>query len=307
MDILSHGSSPSADPIVETIIDHGLERNIVELDAYGFTVIPPEKLGTPPGFGDRLREAILDVYRRRHNVEIDVSHSEDLPADNALYKQLVDEDDAITEAVLHPVTLAMARWHCGQNAVLGQTSSIIKPPAGDAAARGVQHTGYLRLHNDTHGVPPPQAAYPHFVNTSWILTDYNSAEDGPTVFVPGSHRWGRAPAPHEAEFWQEGSTIEPLPLEAKAGSLAVWSGNTWHGSVPRSTPGLRVTIVLAWQRSYMKPLDMWQLGGISPERVERFPELTRVLGLDHPFPNDGYKLSPNSMDAIYAAGQDQFA
>ena len=298
MDIVSLGGSANADPIVETIIEYDLERNIVELEAYGFTVIPPEKLGTPPGFAERLREAVLDVYRRRHNVEIDVSHSDDLPADNHRYKQLVDEDDAITEAVLHPVTLAMARWHCGQNAVLGQTSSIIKPP-------GPEHR--LRLHNDTHGVPPPQAAYPHFVNTSWVLTDYAGAEDGPTVFVPGSHRSGRAPLPQEAEFWEEGATIEPVPMQAKAGSLAVWSGNTWHGAVPRTSRGLRVTLVLVWQRSYMKPLDMWQFGGISAERVERFPELTRVLGLDHPFPNDGYERSPHPMDAIYAAGQDQFA
>ena len=260
MDIASLGSSPNADPIVETIIEHGLERNIVELDAYGFTVIPPEKLGTPPDFAERVREAVLDAYRRRHDVEIDVNHSSDLPADNRLYKQLIDEDDAITEAVVHPVTLAMARWHCGQSAVLGQTSSIIKPP-------GPKHR--LPLHNDTHGVPPPQAAYSQVVNTSWVLTDYAGVDDGPTVFVPGSHRWGRAPTPQESQFWEEGAPIEPLPLQAKAGSLAVWSGNTWHGAVPRKTPGLRVTLVLAWMRTYMKPLDMWQLGGISPERVER--------------------------------------
>ena len=170
MDIASLGSSPNADPIVETIIEHGLERNIVELDAYGFTVIPPEKLGTPPDFAERVREAVLDAYRRRHDVEIDVNHSSDLPADNRLYKQLIDEDDAITEAVVHPVTLAMARWHCGQSAVLGQTSSIIKPP-------GPKHR--LPLHNDTHGVPPPQAAYSQVVNTSWVLTDYAGVDDGP--------------------------------------------------------------------------------------------------------------------------------
>ena len=298
MNIVSLGTSPNVDPLVQTIVEHDLERNIVELDAYGFTVIPPEKLGTPPGFADRLREAILGVYTRRHDVEIDDHRTADLPTPNRRYKQLIDEDDAITEAALNPVTLAMARWHCGQSAILGVTSSIIKPP-------GAEHR--LPLHNDTHGVPPPQAAYPHFVNTSWVLTDYDGIDDGPTVFVPGSHRWGRVPTPQESEFWREGAPIEPVPLQAKAGSLAVWGGNMWHGAVPRTTPGLRVTLVLGWARPYMKTVHMWQFGGISPERVERYPELTAILGLTHHYPQGDERPEGRPVEPFIAAGQDQFA
>ena len=298
MDIAGLGRYPNADPLVRTIIEHDLERNIVELDAYGFTVIPPEKLGAPPGFTDRLREAILGVYTRRHDVEIDDHRTADLPVPNRRYKQLIDEDDAITEAALNPVTLAMARWHCGQSAILGVTSSIIKPRGGE---------DHLMLHNDTHGAPPPQAAYPHFVNTSWVLTDYDSVDDGPTVFVPGSHRWGRAPTPQEAEFWREGAPVDPVPLQAKAGSLAVWGGNMWHGAVPRTTPGLRVTLVLGWTRPYMKPVHMWQFGGISAERVERYPELTRVLGLNHHYPQGDERPEDRPVESFMAAGQDQFA
>ena len=155
MDIAALESSPNADSLVNTIMEYDLARHIVELDAYGFTVIPPEKLGTPPGFADDLREAILGVYKRRHGVEFDDHLGvNELPVANDLAWQLIDESDVITEAVLNPVCLAMARWHCGQSAVLGGTSSIIKPPAED---------NWLPLHNDTHGVQPPQAAYPHLV------------------------------------------------------------------------------------------------------------------------------------------------
>ena len=249
MDIAALEKSPNADSLVKTIMEHDLARHIVELDAYGFTVIPPEKLGTSPGFAERLRDAILNTYQKRHGVEIDDWQTADLPAPNERAWQLVDEDDVITEAVLNPVVLTMARWHCGQSAILGGTSSIIKPP---------HEKNYLAIHNDTHGVPPPQAAYTHLVNTSWVLTDYATREDGPTVFVPGSHRWGRAPAPHETNFWEwegEDRLYEPVPIEAKAGSLAVWGGNTWHGAMNRMSTGLRVTMVLVWIRSYMQRLQ----------------------------------------------------
>ena len=298
MDIAALGKSPNADPLVQTIMEYDLARHIVELDAYGFTVIPPEKMGTSPGFADRLRDAILNTYQRRHDVEIDDWRTADMPAPNERAWQLIDEDDAVTEAVLNPVALAMARWHCGQSAVLGGTSSIIKPP---------HEKNHLGIHNDTHGVPPPQAAYTHLVNTSWILTDYDSREDGPTVFVPGSHRWGRAPAPHETNFWEEGAVLDPVPIQAKAGSLAVWGGNTWHGAMNRMSVGLRVTLVLVWMRPYMKMINQWDDGAVSPERLERYPELHKILGYDHPYPSRESIRNPENVGQMMAVGQDQFA
>lgn len=298
MDIAALESSPNADPLVNTIVEHDLARNIVELDAYGFTVIPPEKLGTPPGFGDALREAILDVYQRRHDVDIDdFRTTNDLPVANDLSWQLIDESDVITEAVLNPVCLAMARWHCGQSALLGGTSSIIKPPAED---------NWLPLHNDTHGVPPPQAAYPHLVNTSWVLTDYDSREDGPTVFVPGSHRWGRLPTERESTFWHDGAPVQPVPMQAKAGSLAIWGGNMWHGAYNRLTDGLRVTMVLVWLRPYMKMINMWNEGAVSAERLERYPELNKILGYEHPYPFRERVEHAENIASMIAVGQDQF-
>ncbi len=298
MDIAALGKSPNADALVNTIMEYDLTRHIVELDAYGFTVIPPEKMGTSPGFADRLRDALLNTYQKRHEVEIDDWRTADLPAPNERAWQLVDEDDAITEAVLNPVALTMARWHCGQSAVLGGTSSIIKPP---------HEKNYLGIHNDTHGVPPPQAAYTHLVNTSWILTDYEEREDGPTVFVPGSHRWGRAPAPHEVKFWEEGALLDPVPIQAKAGSLAVWGGNTWHGAMNRMSTGLRVTLVLVWMRPYMKMINQWDDGAVSPERLERYPELHKILGYDHPYPSREAIRNPEHVAEMMAVGQDQFA
>ena len=68
MNIAGLGKSPNADVLVADIFKYGLERHIVELDAYGFTVVPPHTLGSRDGFVDDLRDAILQVNERRNNV-----------------------------------------------------------------------------------------------------------------------------------------------------------------------------------------------------------------------------------------------
>ena len=35
---------------------------------------------------------------------------------------------------------------------------------------------------------------------------------------------------------------DAVPVEAAAGSLIVWHGNTWHGAYPKETDGLRMNV-----------------------------------------------------------------
>ena len=51
--------------------DDALERNVMELAAYGFTVVPPEKTGIAPDFVERLRDAILRTHGTRNDDPID--------------------------------------------------------------------------------------------------------------------------------------------------------------------------------------------------------------------------------------------
>ena len=54
--------SDITDPFTE-IRALGLERHVAELEAYGYTVVEPERVG-PPGFIDELRDALLDLAER---------------------------------------------------------------------------------------------------------------------------------------------------------------------------------------------------------------------------------------------------
>ena len=163
-----------------------------------------------------------------------------------------------------------------------------------------------------HGAPSPNASsVARFSAASTMSTPGKRPDgvlkhhNGPTVFVPGSHRWGRLPFEHEQKFWEDDAIYDVVPMRAKAGSLAVWHGNTWHGALGKTTLDLRVTLVLVWMRAYMKPIDMWQ-SGVSPELIERYPELRKILGLDHPYPHEDTESAYKKVGPFMAAGLDQF-
>ena len=114
-------------------------------------------------------------------------------------------------------------------------------------------------------------------NASILCTDYESAEDGPTVFVPGSHKFGRATFPHEQVDMTGANGFKTFPLIGKAGSLALWNGAVWHASVPRTKPGLRVTLVQNFFRTYMRPQQMYDKV-TSSDLLKKHPELEGILG-----------------------------
>ncbi len=304
MDITAVQASPAADAAVGEITRYGLERNVVELDAYGFTVIPPEKTGAAPGFVERLRDAILRTHGARNDDPIDDYRTADLKTGLRNSWWLLEEDEAFVEAVLNPAALAIARWMCGQSAVMTGATWLLKGSNEVPGLGKGDQTDPLLLHNDAQGVPPPMSQYAHFCNTSWVLSDYSKEEDGPTVYVPGSHLFGRPPFAHEEDFTREDSPYRVVPLNAREGSLAVWHGATWHGALPRTSPGLRVTLVMAWMRSYMKPIQDWRES--DPEFLDRHPELARLLGLEHLYPFK-YEEEAGRVEALKVAARDQFA
>ena len=286
MDIPALESAPDADAIRLEARRLGIESHLLELHTYGVTIVPPAIMANTD-LVERLRDAILRVIAERHELTIPEdwrTHSKPWGGPKAWC--WLFEDEAFIEAVLHPVALCIARFMCGRNVVLQGTPSIIKAQGTPARTNT---DGYMRLHTDTHGVPSPLPEWAQLVNISWLLTDYNGPEDGPTVLVPGSHRFGRMPRPDEAHWWEEGAPVQSVPLVAKAGSLAVWHGSLWHGSRPRTAEGMRITLPMIYARSYMQPIHNWPEAVADADNaklVEKYPDLREVLGLWHPYPTD---------------------
>ena len=62
MDLPNLGTNPELDDIMQRARELDIEENLLDLAMYGFTVVPPEKMGTAE-LVPRLRAAILGVYR----------------------------------------------------------------------------------------------------------------------------------------------------------------------------------------------------------------------------------------------------
>jgi hypothetical protein len=295
MKLSEYGVYPDVDKLMVEIEKYNLYPHIVELEAYGMTVVPPETMQSSAGFIDRLRDAILRTCEKRNGIKVGDHRTAVLPPEAARNGwDLLEEDDVFVEAAINPVNLTLVRWLLGQSAVFSGQTWIIKGQGG----RG------LGLHSDSHGIPPGAGNIAHMCNASWLCTDYASSADGPTVFVPGSHHYGRATLPHEANL--ANTPFKFVPLIAKAGSLAIWNGATWHASEARSNPGLRVTLVQNYMRSYMRPQHLYDTD-TSPQLLQKYPELERVIGKPlYPYANS-QNPDPARIAPFLRTGTDPFA
>ena len=242
-----------------------LQGNVAELEACGLTVVPPERM-LAPGRLDHALATILDLMEQRNGVRPDVASGAthvnvSFPT---LYFFLL-EDPVFVEALLHPVARALVDYLLGEQCLLHATVVFMKGPA-DPPGPGLQ----LGLHSDQQMVPEPFPPYPLIVGATLLLTDY-TLDTGAFAYVPGSHRRARHPV------GPEGSE-HAVPVEAPRGSLLVHHGALWHGSFPRTEPGLRVGMAYAYCRMFMAPLEGYRERVTDEQLAAGPPRLARLLG-----------------------------
>ena len=163
--------------------DLGIETNLAELEAFGFTIVEPEKVA-PAGFGDRMMAALLAIAESEDPNVVDLSTraQKDKPNYGRNLFHLIAKDPVFAEALMNPVALTLGQYLMGASARLYSSVAFLKQ--GEAGCTG--------MHNDSVGMPPPLPMYGHVCNISWILTDYTQ-EKGTFFIVPGSHRLGTHP------------------------------------------------------------------------------------------------------------------
>ena len=297
MEMFDQNAYPEVDSIMRDVDKYDLYKHLVDLQAYGLTVVPPEKMQFGDTFVQRLRDALVRACEKRNGIRIDDYRTSTATWGQTMTKSwdLFEEDDVFAEAAVNPVSLTLVRWLLGQSATLGGQTWIIK---------GQNDIGVERLHSDAHGVPSGGGLIQHQCNASILATDYNGPEDGPTIFVPGSHHYGRGTHPHEEN--PETTPYKVVPVIGKAGSLAIWGGGTWHAAAKRTAPGLRLTLVQHYFRTYMRPQMDYEKA--TPAHLfEQFPELERVIGKAlHPF-QDTRQADLERAKLMANAGTDPFA
>ena len=260
-------------PTYQRIKELALEPHIVDLDSYGFTVIPPEKVA-PLDFLERIRETVLRIAAERTGIELSLDENgsageyQGQPQTDGqfLLYYLLMADPIFEEWVTNPTLATVATYLMHGQQQLSSLTSFIK-------WKGGTYGDNLGLHSDSppdrDGRLPPCS---DVANAAYCLTDYTE-ENGAIAMVPGSHRYCRTPNPGEG-------VKNAVPVEAKAGSLIAWHGNMWHGAYPKQTDGLRmnVTSYMCHKRLKTQESYQWQ---VTQEMLDRnTPEFARLVGAD---------------------------
>ena len=67
-------------------------------------------------------------------------------------------------------------------------------------------------------------------------------------------------------------------VEVPAGSVIAWHGNLWHGAVPRTADGQRMTLVLPHVRDPIQPQEIFW-ASTTPRMIERnLPRFCTLMG-----------------------------
>ena len=236
-----------------------LLENIAELDVFGFTIVPPEKVGTPD-FHARMKEALSSVLEGRFGepAEDGLSWEEA----NQIFRLILWEHEVFEELLMNPSGLGLVQHLVGTNCILSLFDGWVKGPG---EARTPIHCDHWDFSRKTFA-PEPMSA-----NFNYLVTDYSS-DDGAISFVPGSHKWHRYPSPAEVKYWSEKSH----PVEAEAGSMVIWGDQTWHGSFSRKINGERLMILGTFSRGYLQTQEPFR-ETVSTESLSRNP--LRFAGL----------------------------
>jgi ectoine hydroxylase-related dioxygenase (phytanoyl-CoA dioxygenase family) len=268
--------------VMAEIVALALERNAWELDALGYTVLTPEQTGA----GDlvpQIRAHLKALFDAQLGYSLDLDGDErfaggETPIGRGLLIPLpLLHDPMYEQALMNRVMLALVTYMLGESCILSSMSSMLKSRAPEA----------LELHTDNVGMPAPMPPFAQIANATWALSDYTS-ENGATRFVPGSHKLARHPNTAEALDMSSAVTVT-----APAGSIILWNGGTWHGAVPRTNPGARLSLIMLFCRWYLMPqILIREL--VPAEALDRNPpRFATLMGKRSPYSgmdSDGSKL-----------------
>ena len=254
------------------IEEHELQANIAELETQGYTVLPPGK-AAPLEFVDRLRETILRLAADDRSAENFAGQDRGL-GQTAFH--LLPRDLIFEEALMAPAPGTIVTYLLGHRAKLSQSTALIKGPGGQALGIHADHSAKL---------PAPWPRVSQYSVVTWVLTDY-TRENGALCVWPGSHRFCQ-PVPEHLTMAHDHEDIKLL--EVPAGSVIVWHGSLWHGAVPRTANGQRVTLVLPHCRDHIQAQELYWTT-TTPEMIERNPRrFSTLMGLHsvNPWIQDG--------------------
>ena len=181
---------------------------------------------------------------------------------------LVDKGECFQRVISHPAMIQAVESVLGADWKLSSLNYR-------AALPGEQ--GLQPLHCDM-GLVADSTGYSVF-NSIWMLDDF-TIDNGPTRFVPGSHRSGALPQ----ALLQDPYADHPDQRVAlgRAGDVVLTNAHMWHGGTANCTAQPRRSLHGFYVRGD-KPQQQYQKQLLRPDtQASLSPLLRRILALDDP-------------------------
>lgn len=178
-------------------------------------------------------------------------------------RSLVLKNDLFLKQVEDQRVLALTRSILGDDCILSDFSANILGPK----TRGQS----WHVDAPLQQLPDPLPEFAITTQNVWMLDDFTH-ENGATRIVPGSHKRRKKPE------WVNESMEDEISIEAPAGSVAIWSSNTWHKAGANTTNRPRRALLGYYARSWVKPFTDYR-PNISSKMAERIsPTALYLLG-----------------------------
>jgi ectoine hydroxylase-related dioxygenase (phytanoyl-CoA dioxygenase family) len=262
------------------IIELGLEHNVAELDALGYTVVED---AAPFELFDRVRADILSITQE---VRGRGEEPFNFGASTSMVYRLLAKSDAVGDTALTPKLTSIMSYLLGEGYVAQVATGSILDEGAQVGP----------LHCDNQFFPDPFPVQVHMATAIWCCDDFDGAL-GSTHVVPGSNHRCRHPRPGEG-------LDAAVPVVAPRGSIVVWTGHTWHRSGGRTAPGQRVALHTGFSRPHIRAFE-----GYEPDEIDRLitrdERFRRLLGADLPYDFRGDTPDVTKLLAIAATTQAQ--
>ncbi len=242
---------------------HDLHRNVADLETDGYTILEPGK-AAPLELIDELKAAMQRLRAQRKSKDTGVLG--DSSGLGATLFHMLPEDPVFEQALMAPAPLVLVTYLLGYRAKLSQCTGLIKDQGAPALPIHADHSGKF---------PAPWGALSNYTVVTWILTDY-TRENGALCVWPGSHRYGR-PVPDELRHAHDHE--EMRVVEVPTGSVIVWHGSLWHGAVPRTAEGERMTLVLPHVRDSVQAQEYFWASTTPDMMARNAPRFATLMGL----------------------------
>jgi ectoine hydroxylase-related dioxygenase (phytanoyl-CoA dioxygenase family) len=237
-------TTSSGDQVDKAIVDADLKK----LANDGFLVFP--SLLTPDEC-DEVRRAIEPLLEERGRNAFEGLNT------RRVYSVL-GKTRAADRLIDHPRVLALLDRLLAPNYLLSQLQ-VIDIGAGEAAQ--LEH-----FDDGMYPIPRPRPALS--AATVWAIDAFTD-DNGATVVLPGSHRWGRR-RPTASD--ERRSAVMP------AGSCVFFLGTLWHGGGENTTDGGRLAVTAQYCQPWLRTQEAFTLS-TPPEIVRNLsPDLQRMLG-----------------------------